>query len=36
MKDRRERAEHLFKVISSRRFLNKQGLGNEVPFFICE
>lgn len=33
--DRRVRAEHLFKVISSRRFLDKQGLGNEVPFFIC-
>ena len=26
--------EHLFKVISSSRFLQKQGLGNEVPFFI--
>lgn len=33
--DRRIRAEHLFKVISSERFLQKQGLGNEVPFFIC-
>ncbi|MGO7398522.1 DUF1788 domain-containing protein [Rhizobium ruizarguesonis] len=33
--DRRARAEHLAKVISSRRFLEKQGLGNEVPFFIC-
>jgi len=22
-------------VISGQRFLNKQGLGNEVPFFIC-
>jgi hypothetical protein len=32
---RRERAEHLFKVIGSERFLNKAGLGNEVPFFIC-
>jgi hypothetical protein len=32
---RKERAEHLFEVISSQRFLNKQGLGNEVPFFIC-
>ena len=32
--DRRERAEHLFRVITSQRFLNKQGLGNEVPFFI--
>jgi hypothetical protein len=27
--------EHLLAVISSQRFLNKQGLGNEVPFFIC-
>jgi hypothetical protein len=33
--DRRGRAEHLFKVVSSQRFLNKEGLGNEVPFFIC-
>lgn len=33
--DRRARAEHLFKVVSSSRFLNKEGLGNEVPFFIC-
>lgn len=30
-----ERFQHLFDVISSQRFLNKQGLGNEVPFFIC-
>ena len=26
---------HLLSVISSQRFRNKQGLGNEVPFFIC-
>jgi hypothetical protein len=32
---RKERAEHLFKVVTSQRFLTKQGLGNEVPFFIC-
>ncbi len=32
---RKERAEHLFRVVSSERFLKKQGLGNEVPFFIC-
>ncbi|NCP44510.1 MAG: DUF1788 domain-containing protein [Sphingomonadales bacterium] len=32
---RKARAEHLFKVVTSQRFLNKQGLGNEVPFFIC-
>lgn len=33
--DRKERAEHLHRVITSERFLTKQGLGNEVPFFIC-
>lgn len=27
--------QHLFDVISGERFLKKQGLGNEVPFFIC-
>jgi len=27
--------QHLLDLISSQRFLNKQGLGNEVPFFIC-
>lgn len=31
----KERSEHLYKVLTSQRFLNKQGLGNEVPFFIC-
>lgn len=30
-----DRFQHLFTVISGQRFLNKQGLGNEVPFFIC-
>jgi hypothetical protein len=30
-----EREDHLFQLISSPRFLNKEGLGNEVPFFIC-
>src|SRR5690554_5716534 len=30
-----ERLQHLHSVISGQRFLNKQGLGNEVPFFIC-
>lgn len=29
------RFQHLFNVVSGQRFLNKQGLGNEVPFFIC-
>ena len=31
----KERSEHLFSVVTSERFLTKQGLGNEVPFFIC-
>ena len=30
-----KRFQHLLSVISSKRFLEKQGLGNEVPFFIC-
>lgn len=30
-----DRLQHLFSVVSGQRFLNKQGLGNEVPFFIC-
>lgn len=30
-----DRFQHLFAVISGQRFLSKQGLGNEVPFFIC-
>jgi hypothetical protein len=30
-----EKFDHLFEVISGKRFLEKQGLGNEVPFFIC-
>jgi len=29
------RLEHLVRLIGSPRFLQKQGLGNEVPFFIC-
>lgn len=29
------RFEHLLKLIRSERFLKMQGLGNEVPFFIC-
>lgn len=29
------RFEHLLNLIASRGFLAKQGLGNEVPFFIC-
>ena len=27
--------DHLLKTISSDRFLKMQGLGNEIPFFIC-
>ena len=30
-----DRFNHLLNVISSDRFLDMQGLGNEVPFFIC-
>lgn len=30
-----DRFNHLLEVISGQRFLQKQGLGNEVPFFIC-
>ncbi|MBN2393852.1 MAG: DUF1788 domain-containing protein [Anaerolineae bacterium] len=30
-----QRFDHLFTLISSPRFLQKQGLNNEVPFFIC-
>ena len=31
----KEKFEHLLSVVSSQRFLKKQGLGNEIPFFIC-
>jgi len=30
-----ERYTHLLAAIGSERFLKMQGLGNEVPFFIC-
>lgn len=30
------RFEHLLKVVSSQRFLRMEGIGNEVPFFICD
>jgi len=30
-----DKFQHLFAVISGQRFLQKQGLGKEVPFFIC-
>jgi hypothetical protein len=29
-----EQEKHLLSVLSSRRFLDMEGLGNEVPFFI--
>ncbi len=32
--DLTEQEEHLFSVLSGKRFLQMQGLGNEVPFFI--
>jgi len=31
----KDRYEHLLKLIGSDRFLKMEGLGNEVPFFIC-
>lgn len=30
-----DRFQHLADVLAGERFLKKQGLGNEVPFFIC-
>ena len=30
-----ERFKHLQALISSERFLKMQGLGKEVPFYIC-
>jgi len=30
-----EREEHLFRALTSRRFLDNKVPGNEVPFFIC-
>ncbi|MFA5545858.1 MAG: DUF1788 domain-containing protein [Sphaerochaetaceae bacterium] len=30
-----DRFTHLLKTISSPRFLSMQGIGNELPFFIC-
>lgn len=30
-----DKFQHLFDLISSDGFLQKQGLNNEVPFFIC-
>lgn len=30
-----ERFDHLCRIITSERFLKMQGIGNEVPFYIC-
>ena len=30
-----ERFEHVFCVVSGKRFKNREGLGNEAPLFIC-
>jgi len=30
-----DRFDHLVKTVSSKRFLAMDGVGNEVPFFIC-
>jgi len=30
-----EMFSHLLQVVTSERFLKMQGLGSEVPFFIC-
>lgn len=35
IKPMQERFQHLYDIVSGQRFLQKQGLGNEVPFFIC-
>lgn len=34
MEDVTAKFTHLFNVISSKRFLNKEALGGEIPFFI--
>lgn len=34
MENLTEKFEHLFKVVSSQRFLKKEALGGEIPFFI--
>ena len=34
-KSLKSKFDHLFAIISGERFLKMQGLGNEVPFFIC-
>ena len=34
MKDISTQFTHLYKVISSQTFLNRESLGGEIPFFI--
>lgn len=34
MEDLSKKFNHLYKVISSRRFLSKEALGGEIPFFV--
>lgn len=34
MIETKEQFNHLYKVISSKKFLNKEALGGEIPFFI--
>lgn len=34
MIETKEQFNHLYKVISSNKFLNKEALGGEIPFFI--
>jgi hypothetical protein len=34
MEDISSKFLHLFKIISSKRFLNKDALGGEIPFFV--
>lgn len=34
MKETSKQFNHLYKVISSKRFLSKEALGGEIPFFI--
>ena len=34
MEDISKKFKHLYKIISSKKFLNKEGLGGEIPFYI--
>lgn len=35
MQDLADKFRHLYEVVSSQRFLNKESLGGEIPFFIA-